>query len=75
VRCADGALTIAEQEFDNFANLVWSLDSEWIVFSTPFAPRQLWTAHPTEANLGRLEFNEKALALLCDISDVLPRAN
>jgi hypothetical protein len=34
IRCADGAMTVAEGEYDNFANLVWSLDSEWIVFST-----------------------------------------
>jgi hypothetical protein len=70
VRCSDGAMTVAEGKYDNFANLVWSLDSKWIVFSTPFAPRALWVTTPAEARLARIRFKQNAPSLLCDISDL-----
>jgi hypothetical protein len=72
IRCADGAMTIAEGEYDNFANLVWTLDSERVVFSTPFAPQELWIARPATAKLERIDFAQGAPSLLCDVSDLIP---
>jgi hypothetical protein len=72
IHCVDGTMTITEEEYDNFANLVWSLDSEWIIFSTPFAPRALSITRPSEAKLARVEFGRAAPSLLCDISDSVP---
>lgn len=72
IRCADGAMTIADGVYDNFANLTWSLDSEWIVFTTPFAPRGLWLTRPDEPTLEWISFGRKhAPSLLCDASDLL----
>jgi hypothetical protein len=70
--CADGALTIADGVHDNFANIVWSLDSEWIIFSTPFAPRGLWLTRPREPKLEWISFGRKnAPSLLCDATDLI----
>jgi hypothetical protein len=73
IRCSDGAMTIAEGEYDNFPYpLVWSLDSEWLVFSAPFQPRGLWLTHAESAKLQRVKFGGNAPCPLCDISDLLP---
>jgi|GEM_PF-4794006 len=72
VRCADGALMIADGVYDNFANLVWSLDSKWIAFNTPFAPRGLWLTRPETAKLEWISFGRRhAPSLLCDASDLV----
>lgn len=72
IRSADGALTIADGVYDNFANIVWSLDSEWIVLSTPFAPRGLWLTRPGEPKLEWISFGRRhAPSLLCDATDLI----
>lgn len=72
IRLADGALTLADIVHDNFANIVWSLDSEWIVFNTPFAPHGLWLTHPDDAELKWISFGRRhAPSLLCDASDLI----
>ena len=72
IRCADGALTIAGGEYDNKANLVWTLDGEMVVFSTPVAPRELWVTHPANAKLESVDFVQGTPSLLSDVSDLLP---
>jgi hypothetical protein len=72
IRCADGAMTIADGSYDNFAKLVWSLDSEWVVFNTAFDERCLWVTRPAEPALERLELAESVPSLLCDVSDLVP---
>jgi hypothetical protein len=72
IRCADGALTIADGVYDNYASIVWSLDSGWIVFATPFAPRGLWLTRPDEPKLEWISFGRRhAPSLLCDASDLI----
>jgi hypothetical protein len=72
IRLADGVLTLADTVHDNFANIVWSLDSEWIVFNTPFAPRGLWLTRPDDPTLEWISFGRRhAPSLLCDASDLL----
>jgi hypothetical protein len=72
IRCTDGALIIADGVYDNFANIVWSLDSEWIVFTTPFAPRGLWLTSPHEPQLEWISSGRRHMpSLLCDASDLV----
>ena len=72
IRCSDGTMTIADGVYDNFAKIAWSLDSEWIVFSTPFAPRGLWLTRPDAPKLEWISFGRRhAPSLLCDASDLL----
>jgi hypothetical protein len=72
IRCADGTLTLADRVHDNFANIVWSRDSKWIIFTTPFAPRGLWLTRPDELTLEWISFGRKhAPSLLCDASDLI----
>jgi len=72
IRCADGALTLADRAHDNFANIIWSRDSNWIIFSTPFAPHGLWLTRPDEATLEWISFGRRhAPSLLCDASDLI----
>jgi hypothetical protein len=72
VRCADGAMTIATGVYDNFAKIAWSLDAEWIVLSTPFAPHGLWLTRRADAELTWLSFKDRgAPSLLCDVSDLV----
>ena len=72
MRCSDGALTIADVAYDNFANIAWSLDSEWIVLTTPFAPHGLWLTRRDAAALEWLSFGRRhAPSVLCDVSDLV----
>jgi hypothetical protein len=71
VRCADGQLTVSSNEYDNFANIIWSLDSQWIVFTTPFEPRGLWVARPAQGEIEWIRFKRDTPSLLCDISDLV----
>jgi hypothetical protein len=72
IRCADGAMTIASGVYDNFATIVWTRDGEWIVLTTPFAPRGLWLTRPADPNLEWISFGRRhAPSLLCDATDLV----
>jgi len=65
-----GAITIADGQYDNFANPIWSIDGEWVVFNAPFQPRGLWVCRAAEARLERVRFSRDAPVPLCDVSDL-----
>jgi hypothetical protein len=69
---AYGERRLADRVHDNFANIVWSRDSDWIIFTTPFAPRGIWLTRPDEPTLEWISFGRKhATSLLCDASDLI----
>jgi hypothetical protein len=74
IDCLNGAIAVAEGVFDDFASeFVWSLDSEWVVFSTPFAPHGIWACSMRDLRLEWISFGRRhAPGPLVNVSDLVP---
>ena len=73
IDCVNGSVAVAEGTFGNFASqFVWSFDSEWIVFSTPFAPRGVWACSVRDLKLEWIDFGRRhAPGPLVNVSDLV----
>ena len=72
IDCVNGSVAVAEGAFDNFASqFVWSFDSEWVVFGTPFAPHGVWVCSVHEMRLEWIDFGRRhAPGPLVNVSDL-----
>jgi hypothetical protein len=66
-----GKLALSDDEFDNFAWPVWSVDGDWLVFNAPFQARGLWIASTTDLRLQRIPFKRNPPVPLMDASDLV----
>jgi hypothetical protein len=75
IDCLNGSVALADGVFDNFASqFVWSFDSEWVVFSTPFAPHGIWACSMRDLRLDWMSFGRRhAPGPLVNVSDLVPR--
>lgn len=69
----DGAVSVAEGVYDNFAyKPVWSDDSQWLVFQAPFQRNLVWACNMTEQRLESLSFGRRSPAVpLVNVTDLV----
>src|SRR5581483_535656 len=70
-----GRAALADGRFDDFATApVWSADSEWAAFTTPFDAHRLWTCRVTSPRpaLEMTEFATSVPTPIANVTDFLP---